>query len=147
AEAGNAVAQLVLAGLYREGTGLAADAGQSLAMLTASAAQGFAPAQLALGDAYRWGDTIVDQDLARARTLYEQADAAGALAATDALGHFYLEGLGGAKDLERALEYAARAAEAGYPDSQNRVGYIHAEGIGVPRDSAVALEWFRKAAA
>ena len=59
ARAGSPVAQFIMSDVYRDGTGgTTPDPQQSLTMLTAAAGQGFAPAQLGLGDTYRWGDDL-----------------------------------------------------------------------------------------
>jgi hypothetical protein len=76
AEAGDAEAQVALAGLYRDGLGLRADLAQAVRWYRRAAEQGEAVAQLNLGDLYTRG-AGVPRDLVQAYLWLSLAAAQG----------------------------------------------------------------------
>jgi len=85
-------------------------------------------------------------DMARARTLLEQAADAGSIKARGVLGYMQLTGSGGTKDETAALANLKVAADAGIPSAMVNLGSMHEKGLGVPVSIPTALSFYQKAA-
>lgn len=85
-------------------------------------------------------------DMARARTLFEQAAQAGNMKARGVLGYMQLTGSGGAKDEAAALSNLKAASDAGIASAMVNLGSIHEKGLGVPISIPSALSLYQKAA-
>lgn len=84
-----------------------------------------------------WG---VDQDVERARRLYEQGARQGHLESVNSLRAL--------KNKEYKVEFdrLLPLAQQGDGEAQNRIGEMYEFGYGVERNSDQAIEWYRKAA-
>lgn len=115
----------------------------SLALWTRAGQQGYAPAQVRLGD-------ILDkseEDVA-AVDWYRKAAAQGNAAGEYGLGQMYAKGEGVAKDFEQALSYNLRATEKNYFAAVALMMEAYRTGgLGLARDSAQAAAWEAKASA
>eukprot|EP00933_Yihiella_yeosuensis_P015527 TRINITY_DN13505_c0_g1_i4.p1 TRINITY_DN13505_c0_g1~~TRINITY_DN13505_c0_g1_i4.p1 ORF type:complete len:220 (+),score=35.46 TRINITY_DN13505_c0_g1_i4:74-733(+) len=85
------------------------------------------------------------QDLAKARTLFEQAHAAGVAQATSLLGLMHFEGEGVTQDLAKARTLFEQAHAAGDAEATCYLGLMHFEGKGVTQDLAKARTLFEQA--
>lgn len=79
--------------------------------------------------------------------VYRIAADTGYVAAQNALGAMYQDGLGVAPDANEAVAWYRKAAEQGYAVAEDNLGTAYREGRGVAKDEAQALAWFKKAAA
>lgn len=86
------------------------------------------------------------QDLARARALYEAAAAKGWVQAKCALGTMLVSGRGGAADAARGVALCREAAEAGNAHAQTDYANYLLMGKAVPRDVVAARRWYTAAA-
>ncbi|MCK0207301.1 sel1 repeat family protein [Starkeya koreensis] len=89
----------------------------------------------------------VPRDAGRARQLYEQAAAAGNVAAMHNLGVMLASGVDGQPDYRTAAIWFTRAAERGVRDSQYNLAVLYARGFGVAASPSEAWRWFALAAA
>ena len=117
----------------------------SLAETQQKADQGDAAAQYNLGDMYRRGDGV-PQDDAQAVVWYRQAADQGDADAQNNLGVMYRNGQGVPQDYSQAMAWYRQAADQGYAEAQYNLGLMYANGQGVPRDLTQALAWYRQAA-
>lgn len=85
-------------------------------------------------------------DMARARTLFEQAAQAGNMKARGVLGYMQLTGSGGAKDEAAALANLKAASDAGIASAMVNLASMHEKGLGVPVSLPLALSFYQKAA-
>ncbi|QEN90570.1 hypothetical protein FZC33_31575 [Labrys sp. KNU-23] len=74
---------------------------------------------------------------------YQQAFAAGSLAAAHNLAFLYREGTGVPRDYTEAMRWFRKAAHGGYANSYVSIGYLYELGLGVPQDHAEAMRWYR----
>ncbi len=81
-----------------------------------AAAQGYAPAQAALGDLYRDGRGV-SQSFEQAAELYKQATAQGHAGAQVNLGCSYIDGEGAPKDVARGFALLKQAVAGGDKDA------------------------------
>ncbi len=110
------------------------------------AAQGDAPANVALGLMYEKG-LGVRPDIGAALVHYSAAAVKGSADAQLALGRIAVEGAGVYPDFERAAGWFRLAAAGGDPRADVRLGLMLADGIGVRKDLIAAASHFAKAAA
>lgn len=92
-------------------------------MLTQAATLGHPPAQLQLGELYKLGQGV-EQDQAQARAWYERAATGGNVLAMHRAGVMAARGQGGATDLEAAIDWFEKASRLGLVDSQYNLGAI-----------------------
>ena len=111
-----------------------------------AAAQGFASAQVGLGNMHLRGDGV-PQDLAEARRLFGLAAAQGDAGAQFTLGSMHRHGHGGPPNLAEARRLFGLAAAQGNAKAQVRLGKMHHRGQGGPADFAEARRLFGLAAA
>jgi TPR repeat protein len=83
---------------------------------------------------------------AEAMRWYRVAADRGNPRAEVAIGNFYMEGQGVAKNPAEAMRWFRRAAENGDAEAENDVGLLHLMGMGVKQDSVEAARWLRKSA-
>ena len=129
--------------------------------------QGDAEAQFFLGAAYLEGNDV-EQDIARAAALlqqaadqgharaecklgkvvalYQQAAEGGHADAQWRLAMLYLEGNGVQQDSGRAAALYQQAADQGDSEAQFSLGILYQEGNGLPQDSAKAAALYQQAA-
>ena len=109
----------------------------SLALWNRAAEQGYAPAQVRLGD-------ILDksEEDVQAVEWYRKAAAQGNAAGEYGLGQMYVKGEGVKKDLEQARSHISRAADKGYLDAVVLMMEAYRTGgLGVTVDHAQADAW------
>ncbi|MFC2249517.1 caspase family protein [Labrys portucalensis] len=83
---------------------------------------------------------------AEAFATYQQAFAAGSLAAAHNLAFLYREGSGVPRDYAEALRWFRKAADGGYANSYVSIGYLYELGLGVSRNYTEAMRWYRQGA-
>lgn len=118
---------------------------RTLCTTLAAQAQRRADELQTLATCYFRGDGL-PQDLARARSLYEQAAAGGYTKANCAVGNMMIAGQGGPRDIPGGLAHCRRAAEAGDPDAQTDLGGYLLTGEFTPKDVVEARRWLTMAA-
>jgi TPR repeat protein len=117
----------------------------ALTQYSKAADQGYAAAQVNLGNMYRDGRGV-PQDYAAAVNWYRKAADQGYAAAQSNLGRIYRDGRGVPKDYAAAVSWYRKAADQGYAYAQNDLGNMYSKGQGVPQDYAAAVSWYRRAA-
>lgn len=124
-EAGNVVAKLRVAWLYRAGIGIKKDDKKALYWFKKAAEEGNAKAQIELGDAYLHGFLNVPKDEDKAFKYYKMAADQGDPEGLCELGDMYYIGESVSENKSRALEYYILAAEQDYPDAFYHIGNVH----------------------
>ena len=110
-----------------------------------AAEQGDARAQYNLGQKYRKGEGVPEDD-EEAVKWYRKAAEQGLAEAWCILGVAYAQGKGVPEDDEEAVKWYRKAAEHGDVRAQCNLGAMYGEGEGVPEDDEEAVKWYRKAA-
>lgn len=146
AEAGNAGAQLDLAGFYLAGNGVEQDYRAAAHWLTQSATGGLAEAQYSLGLLYERG-LGVNQSADRAAEWFERAAAQQYPQAQYALGIAFLEGRGKPQNYDDATIWLERAARQDHGDAQYAYAVILEDGLTADPDPDRAYEWYQAAIA
>lgn len=101
---------------------------------------GYAPAQVELGDLYRLGHSVRQDDTEAVR-LFTLAANKGNSEGQHLLGFMYDVGRGVPKDYAEALKWYRRSAEQGHPVSQNNIAWLLATAPDKEfRDGAEALQ-------
>lgn len=110
-----------------------------------AADEGYAPAQVGVGDLYAKGDGV-RQDHYRAQEWYKTATRLSRNAdAHFKVGEGYFRGLGVPQDYGAALTYYRTAATQGHPVAQYLIGSMYEAGWGVERDLIEAWIWYKRA--
>ena len=145
AEQGDAVAQLNLGLMYRDGQGVIQDYNEAVKWFRKAAQQKLSPALVNLGTMYvkGWGG---EQNFKAAAKLYLEAAGHGFAAAQYELGILYVNGYGVAKNYSEAIEWFRKAAEQGLPRAQLYLGVMYAMGLGTIKDYTRAHMWWNLAA-
>jgi TPR repeat protein len=118
-----------------------------LAELRARIARGDVEAEVAFGNLYESGQSVLPLDPARAAEWYRRAADKGHAGAQFNLANMYLDGLGVPKDAGQAVTWYRKSADQGDALAQFSLGSIYEAGVGgVPRDEASAAAWYRRAA-
>mmetsp|Transcript_93386 Transcript_93386/g.267204 ORF Transcript_93386/g.267204 Transcript_93386/m.267204 type:complete len:430 (+) Transcript_93386:1426-2715(+) len=129
--------------MCQQGIPFGPDASQACDLYTKAADQGHVGAIFNLACLYRDGQCDVEQDLVRAKELFEAAAAKGHAAA--------LCGLAGLHDAEGdhigSFKLYKRAATSGYSTALHNVACALRSGEGVERNMEMALKYFEAAAA
>ncbi len=135
------------------GNGVDGDERETFKWLSASAEQGYAPAQAGLGFCYEEA-VGVDENLGEAAKWYKKAAEglrkaaeAGDAEAAYRLSMMYRSGKGVNENPDEAAKWCRKAAEGGYALAQFRTGECYADGDGVDKDIEKAAEWWKKGAA
>ena len=124
------------------------DEAAAIQQLQESAALGHPPAQLQLGELYKTGQGV-DQDQTQARIWFERAAEGGNVLAMHRVGVMTAQGEGGAADLNAAVEYFEQAGNRALVDSQYNLGAIYhpgADGAEGVQDAGQAYYWYSLAA-
>lgn len=121
------------------------DYATAIRLFRALADQGNVLAQIGLGDIYRHGQGV-PQDDALAASWYRKAAEQGNAAAQTELGVFYL-GMHDEHADVQAIQWFRKAADQGNAKAQAELGELYFEGHGVPQDYAQSATWYRKAVA
>ena len=109
------------------------------------AEQGDAWSQHNLGDMYRKGEGVPQDDVEAAK-WYRKAAEQGHALAQYYLGEMYDDGRGVPQDDVETAKWFRKAAEQGIPPAQFFLGLMYYRGHGVLQDYVEAMKWFRKAA-
>jgi hypothetical protein len=145
---GDPTAQFLLALMYRNGEGVAADEHEYTRWLRTfeeSARRGDPGAQWSLSCKYRWGDHF-PQDIARANEWLERAAEGGNADAQYHLAHYYKHGeFGYLQDSEKAHSWLTRAADQEHPEALWVHSFEFFGSDGQPTEHALQL--IRRAAA
>lgn len=110
------------------------------------AGQGEANAQYSLGNRYRKGEGVPQDDAESVRWFRKAADQ-GDAQAQYALGYMYREGKGVSRDDAEAVRWYRKAAEQGDRPAQAALAIIYFKGQGVSKDYLEAVYWLGKVAA
>ena len=145
ADKGDAEAQVSVASLYANGTGVGRDPVKAAKYIRKAAEQGLARAQCLLGLLYSNGEGVKLDKEEAARWLHRAADQGLAEAQFD-LGMCYANGDGVARNAVEAVEWYRKAAAQGLPNAECELGNCYLEGNGVPTDIPEGVKWTRKAA-
>lgn len=113
--------------------------------LSKRAANGDTKAQLQMGLAYEFGDSIA-KDIDKAMHWYRIAADRGDPVAQADLGYLYEMGANGPKDPAEAAKWYMRAALAGLTRAKFNLGVLYLEGSGVQRSMNEAAHWIGEAA-
>ena len=109
-----------------------------------SAEQGFAKAQVELGDLYCEGK-VVEKDYDEAFSLYEAAYDSNYGIASERLGMCYYKGYGVDEDYDEAYDYLFEAAHNQVFNSYRELGDLIVSGKDSNFDVEEAFEWYEKA--
>jgi len=112
----------------------------ALALFGMASEAGLAAARTKLGDYHNFGIGPVDEDHARAVTLYRAAAEEGDAPAQSTLAIMYQLGRGVPRDPERMVALLQQSAEAGYHVAQSRLADLYMTGAGVPGALARTLD-------
>ena len=115
-----------------------------LAIIHPLAEQGDALAQALVGDMYKEG-LGVKQDDVEAVKWYRKAAEQGDADAQANLGSAYGAGRGVRQDYAEAVKWVKKAAENGSADGQFKLGLAYLIGLGIQKDRTFAKEWLGKA--
>ncbi len=109
-----------------------------------SAQQGYAPAQIKLGEAYALGKGAPEDDV-EAVYWYKKAASQNNLRAQILLGSMYEKGAGVDRDEAKAIELYTRAASQQYPPAMFNLGVLYARRLGDAQNFVRAHKWFNLA--
>ncbi len=146
AEAGDAAAQYQVASFYEESD--PKNTQRILFWTRKAAEQGNAEAQTRLGECYRVGFGV-EQDDAKAFFWTRKAALQGLAEAQYLLGRDYRYGDGIRRDAGQAKLWIRKAADQGYMQAEGTLGDAYADGdysLGVHVDYAQEEEWYQRAA-
>ncbi len=146
AEAGDAEAQVRLAGHYMEGLGVPQDDVEAAKWYLAAAEQGNALAQYNTASFMFQGRGVPEDKVAAMAWLRAAAEQAMP-EAQHSLGEIYKRGYGAPQDDTEAVGWFRKAAEQDYADAQFSLGEMYQDGRGVPQDHLMAHVWFNLAGA
>ena len=142
AEKGNAKAQLNLALIYSNGTGVTIDLKESIRLFQLSANQGNAKAQFNLAVFYDTGRGVA-RDMQEAVRLYQlSADRT----AQFSLAVCYEQGDGVEVDIKDAIRWYELAAQQGDAEAQLNLAEFYEKGKSIPRNVEKAIYWYRLSA-
>jgi len=128
AEAGDAVSQVQLGGMYKEGVGVDKDPAEAVKWYRKAADQGSAGGQISLGVMYDFGYGV-RQDYAEAVKWYRKAADQGDATGQFELGLVYELGHGVPKDLGMALALYRKSAEQGNSFGKEYLAKLEAKGV------------------
>jgi uncharacterized protein len=144
AEQGSVRDEIVLAGHYFTGTGVAQDSKMAAYWYEKAAGHGNPEAQNEIGYFYQAGIGVAP-DTKRALHWYQLSAASGLATAKVNLAIAYLHGNGVQKDEELAVRLLTQAFQKGSGTAATYLGDLYYFGIGVKQDKAVAEKWFESA--
>ncbi|MEZ5894342.1 MAG: tetratricopeptide repeat protein [Parvularculaceae bacterium] len=124
------------------------EAAAAIGKLEQSAALGFPPAQLQLGELYKTGQGV-EQDFGQARVWFRRAANGGNVLAMHRLGVMTARGDGGPADSQEAISWFEGAANLGLVDSQYNLGAIYhpsGDGGSAVQSAKKAYYWYSLAA-
>ena len=147
ADAGDPMAQHILASFFYLGQGVEKDVGKYMYWLRKAADSGWTRSQTDIATAYFRG-TGVEKNFKLAEHYYLLAAERGDLDAQKALGGMYGLGTNGfPKKPTEGFKWASRAAESDDPAAQTLLGVLHCDGVGTKRSVAEGQKLLRRAIA
>jgi TPR repeat protein len=141
AEQGSVLDEILLAGDYFTGNGVAQDPKMAAYWYERAAGHGSPEAQNQIGYFYQAG-IGVPKDSQRAAHWYQLAAASGFAKAKVNLAVAYLRGIGIQQNSEQALRLFNQAFQAGNGTAATYLGLLYYFGIAVPQDRVAAEKWF-----
>jgi hypothetical protein len=141
AEQGSIVDEILLAGDYFTGTGVAQDTKMAAYWYEKAAGHGSPEAQNQIGYFYQAG-IGVPKDPQRAVHWYQLAAASGFAKAKVNLAVAYLRGIGLHQNDEQAVRLFNQAFQAGNGTAATYLGLLYYFGIAVKQDKVAAEKWF-----
>jgi len=144
AEKGSIPDEIVLAGDYFSGTGVAQDSRMAAYWYEKAAGHGSPEAQNQIGYFYQAGIGVT-QDSKRAAHWYQLASSSGFLRARVNLALAYLRGFGVRQDGDLAVKLLNQAYQAGNGTAATYLGLVYYLGIAVKQDRELAEKWFESA--
>jgi uncharacterized protein len=146
AKQGNAMAQVLLGSMYKNGKGLKQNSKEAVTSFRLAAEQGDADGQYNLGSMYDSGQGV-KQDYKAAAKWYQLAAEQGVADAQLRLGLMYQMGQGVRQDYNESAKCFRNAAEQGDADGQLLLGLANWSGRGVAQDPVRAYMWINIAVA
>lgn len=141
----HSMALYLMGSAFESGYGnLPKDPSQAVYFYRLAAAENISPAMVRLGKCY-YNGAGVEQNIKKARELFENAAKSNEAEAQLYLGHIYFKG--GKKNLEKAVKWYRKAAEQGNAEAQSCLAKCYKEGHGVEKNMNLALHWYRNSAA
>jgi uncharacterized protein len=122
------------------------DYATALRLFQPLAHNGDVKAQFILGDMYRRGLGVSQNDTEAVKWYRKAADQGYARAQLD-LGFMYATGRGVPKDLGECVKWYRLAANQGYAHAQYNLGLMYVNAEGVPQDFVMGYMWLNLAAA
>ena len=144
AEAGNAEAQLQIAGAYKEGRGVEKNAELAFQWASKSADQGFPLAQIVMGESYYYGEGV-EKNYQKAFEYFKKAAESGSAEGQFKLAGCYGYGIGTSKNDEEAVMWLKKAAKQKLPEAMRVLGKLYQDGNIVPKDLDLAFDYFTSA--
>ncbi|KAG0233964.1 hypothetical protein BGW41_001262, partial [Actinomortierella wolfii] len=145
AKEGDSSAQMKLAEMFENGTGVDQSDEEAFKWYLEAARQGHAPAQHKTGNNYLRGRGT-DKNPSEALLWFQKGASQGHSASQLSLGAMYDSGKEVEQNYSEAMKWYLEAAAQGNSDAQFRIGGMYEAGRGVESDMATALDWYRKAA-
>ena len=138
-------AQLALAQIYDNGTGVEKDLKKAFELYTLASNQGCAHSQYCMGDMYQGGEGV-EVDLEKAVEFYGLSATKGNPQGQIRLACCYESGIGVEEDIDKAFELAMLSAKQGNAEAQNFVGECYRKGNAVDLNWKKAVKWYRLSA-
>ena len=138
-------AQFLLGYLYEHGKGVRRDFAKAAENYSASAHQGYAPAENNLGALYQHGNGL-PQDFALAFHWYRAAAVDGNPSAQSNLGSLYYLGYGTPVNYSEAVKWFRTSADQGFAPAQANLAFLYVRGLAAPVNYKLAARWARLAA-
>lgn len=132
--------------LFQKGTDLlkASQHGESVTAFIESARLGFAPAQVAAGNAF-YNGAGTDKDYQQAFKWYQAAAEQNHTEGQYLLGTLYYNAEGVNEDYAKAAEWFKKAADNQHAEAQHMLGLMHTKGRGVSKDPILGLQYYIQA--
>jgi enhanced entry protein EnhC len=138
---GNPRAQTMLGRLTIEGKLVTKNKDAGIELLTKAAAQNYAPAMVALGDA-----ALAENKPDEAVKWYDKAVTLHDLNAYLHLAHAYLQDKSSIYNANSGFLWTLKAAQEGLTEAKSELANLYQKGIGVSADAALAKQWAEQAA-
>ena len=139
-------AQLLLAQIYAEGRGVAADPAKAMLWYEVAANAGHPEAMNQLGRCHELGFGTTTCNIVLAALWYRRAAEHGLDWGMYNLAHLYGSGRGVAQDHAQALALYRSAAERGHAKSMNFLARYLDQGLASKADPIAARAWYRRSA-
>ncbi|MFT3989178.1 peptidoglycan-binding protein [Aestuariivirga sp.] len=145
ANAGDPVAEFVVATRFMDGNTVAQDYASAAYWYQKSAEQGLAPSAYRVATLYERGKGVA-QDAVLALKWYEQAAAAGNVKSMHNAAVIASGSDAGTPNFDKAFRWFSEAAKRGLKDSQFNLAVLYERGLGTGIDTGEAYFWYMQAA-